>query len=107
VPTLVSLTYRLMVTVLSWLALPARSSASKDAEILVLRHEIPVLRRANQRPKPAWSVRAAFARVLPAALRHRIVTPGTLLRWHRRLVAAKCASRNPLGAPRSLAISRS
>jgi putative transposase len=86
VPVLVSLIYRLMVTVLSWRPLLARSSVSKDAEILALRHEIMVLCRANQKPKPAWSDRAvlaALARVLPAELRrHRIVTPGPLLRWH-------------------------
>ena len=102
-PVLVSLTYRLLVTVLSWLALLARSSASKDAEILALRHEIAVLRRANQKPKPTWSERAvlaALARVLPTALRrHRIVTPGTLLRWHRRLVTAKWRQPKPPGRP--------
>ncbi|MFC7305087.1 integrase [Streptomyces monticola] len=88
----VSLLYRLLVTVLSWLALRARSSASKDAEILALRHEVAVLRRANPKPKLVRSERAllaALAHILPAALRrHRIVTPGTL-RWHRRMVAAK------------------
>lgn len=80
---LVSLTYRLLVTVLSWLALLARSSASKDAEILALRHEVAILRRANPKPKPTWperAVLAALARILPKVLRgHRIVTPGTLL----------------------------
>jgi putative transposase len=83
----VALAYRLLVTVISWLALLARSSASKDAEILALRHEVAVLRRANPRPRLSWSDRAvlaALARILPRALRaHRIVTPGTLLRWHR------------------------
>ena len=44
---LVPLVYRLLVTVVSWLSLPARSSASKDAEILALRHEVAVLRRAK------------------------------------------------------------
>jgi putative transposase len=79
--------------VLSWLALSARSSASKNAEILVLRHEVAVLRRGNPKPRVDWADRALFAalaRILPTALRaHRIVTPGTLLRWHRRMVAKK------------------
>ena len=99
----VTLAYRLLVTVTSWLALLARSSASKDAEILALRHEIAVLRRANPRPRLSWSdraVAAALARVLPRALRaHRIVTPGTLLRWHRALVAAKWRQPRPPGRP--------
>ena len=90
---LVPLVYRLLVTVVSWLSLPARSSASKDAEILALRHEVAVLRRTNPKPKLLWSDRAvlaALARVLPKRLRSgRLVTPGTLLAWHRRLVAAK------------------
>ena len=76
----VALAYRLLVTVVSWLALLARSSLSKDAEILALRHEVAVLRRANPRPHLSWTERAvlaALARVLPKALRTcRIVTPG-------------------------------
>ena len=89
----VSLAHRLLVTVLSWLALLARSSASKDAEILALRHEVAILRRANPKPRLAWNERAvlaALARILPKAQRaRRIVTPGTLLRRHKRMVAAK------------------
>jgi putative transposase len=95
----VSLAYRLLVTVLSWLALLARSSSSKDAEILALRHEVAVLRRANPRPRMSWTDRAvlaALSRIMPKALRaHRIVTPGTLLRWHRRLVTAKWRQPRP------------
>jgi hypothetical protein len=99
----VALAYRLLVTVVSWLALLARSSASRDAEILVLRHEVAVLRRANPRPHLSWTERAvlaALARVLPKALRTcRIVTPGTLLRWHRRMAAAKRSQPRPPGRP--------
>ena len=99
----VALVYRLLVTVVSWLALLARSSASKDVEILVLRHEVAVLRRANPRPRLSWTERAvlaALARVLPKALRaRRIVTPGTLLRWHRRMAAAKWRQPRPPGRP--------
>jgi hypothetical protein len=85
--------YQLILKVFSWLALLARSSAAKDAEILVLRHEVAVLRRQRATAKPTWSDRALLAaptRLLPKALRaHRIVTPATLLAWHRRLVAKK------------------
>jgi putative transposase len=89
----VRLIYRFAVTVLSWLRLLARSSASKDAEILILRQEVAVLRRVNPKPRLEWTDRAvlaALSRILPRALRlHRIVTPGTLLRWHRRMVTRK------------------
>jgi putative transposase len=98
-----SLVYRFFVTVLSWFVLLARSSASKDVEILVLRQEIAVLRRQAGRPKLTWSDRAviaALARLLPKQLRaHWIVAPGTLLSWHRRLVAAKWRQPRPSGRP--------
>jgi putative transposase len=102
----VALAYRLMVTVLSGLALLARSSSAKDVEILALRHEVAVLRRANPRPRMSWADRAvlaAIARIMPKGLRAwRIVTPGTLLRWHRRLVAAKWRQPRPPAARRYL-----
>jgi putative transposase len=99
----VALAYRLLVTVLSWLALLARSSSAKDAEILALRHEVAVLRRTNPRPRMSWTDRAmlaALAKIMPKKLRAwRIVTPGTLLRWHRRLVAVKWRQPRPPGRP--------
>ena len=79
------LAYLLMIRVLDWLALLARSDISKDVEILVLRHEVAVLRRQIACPKPDWADRAmiaALTRLLPRHLRlHRIVTPATLLAW--------------------------
>ena len=99
----VALAYRLLVTVLSWLALLARSSSHKDVEILALRHEVAVLRRTNPRPRMSWTDRAvlaALARIMPKRLRaRRIVTPGTLLRWHRRLVAARWRQPKVPGRP--------
>ena len=73
----------MMIRVFGWLVLLGRSQASKDAEIMVLRHEVAVLRRQATQPKPDWAGRAilaALARLLPTVLRaRRLVTPGTLL----------------------------
>src|SRR3954447_18199115 len=81
----------MLTRVLSWLALLARTDATKDAEILLLRHEVAVLRRHTPRPMLSWVDRAllsALSRLLPPPLRRlRLVSPRTLLRWHAQLVA--------------------
>lgn len=97
------LLYVIAIRVFGWLVLLGRGQTSKDAEIMVLRHELMVLRRQVARPKPDWADRAvlaALARLLPAVLRaHRIVTPGTLLAWHHRMITRKWPYPNRPGRP--------
>ncbi|MBV8809411.1 MAG: transposase [Acidobacteriaceae bacterium] len=97
------LLYLIFFRLLNLLLLLGRSSASKDVELLVLRHEVAMLRRANPKPRLDWADRAVFAalvRALPTMLRvHRLVTPGTILCWHRRLVAKKWMYPNRVGRP--------
>jgi transposase InsO family protein len=85
------LAYLILARTASWLVLLARSDAAKDVEILVLRHEVAVLRRHHPHPRLNWVDRAmlsALSRLLPVDLRRlRLVSPRTLLRWHAQLVA--------------------
>jgi hypothetical protein len=93
----------MFVRLTGWLALLARSSASKDAELLALRREVAVLRRQHLRPRldrTDRAVLAALARLLPGPLRmSRLVTLGTLLRWHKRLVCWRWTYPHRTGRP--------
>jgi hypothetical protein len=98
------LLYLIFCRVLDWLMLLTRTTAAKNAEILVLRHEVAILRRQNPRPRLCWSDRAVFAaliRPLPKPLQTwRLMTPATVLNWHRRLVARKWTHPDRGGRPR-------
>jgi hypothetical protein len=106
----VRLVYVVMVRVFGWLFLLGRSEGVKDAEILVLRHEVAVLRRQVARPKLCWSDRALFAGLaglLPRELRAcRLVTPAALLAWPRRLIAEHWTPPNTSGRPPIAAVIR-
>jgi putative transposase len=97
------LLYLLCCQVLRWLALLARSSATKDAELLLLRHEVAVLRRQVTRPRVDWADRAVLAglaRLLPRRSRRGLfVRPETLLRWHRDLVRGRWTYSHRRGRP--------
>src|SRR6188472_1456737 len=78
---------------LGWIVLCTRSDTTKDIEILVLRHQLAVLQRRTPRPQTTWTDRAliaALTRLLPVRRRlGLLVTPATILRWHRELVARR------------------
>ena len=99
----VRMLYLFLIRMIGWMALVARSAASKDAELLMLRQEVAVLRRQNPKPRMDWADRAllaALARLLPKPLQmNRLVTPETLLRWHRRLVRWRWAYPHRGGRP--------
>jgi putative transposase len=100
---LVSLCYLVLRWLLQLVTLRVRSDEWKELEIVVLRHELAILRRQTRRP-PITAVDrlflAAASRLLArASWRFFIVTPATLLRWHRRLVAKRWTYAHPVGRP--------
>jgi transposase InsO family protein len=84
--------YLVVLRLFGWLALLARSDRAKDAEILILRHQVAVLRRQVKTPRMSWADRAilaVLARLLPRSQLHQlclIISPRTLQRWHASLV---------------------
>jgi putative transposase len=100
---LVSLCYVLLRWLLEFVALRAGSKECKDLEIIVLRHELAILRRTTRRPAITLVDRVLLAvasRLLPRARwQSFIVTPATLLRWHRDLVAKRWTYARPVGRP--------
>src|SRR5206468_6723811 len=100
----VRLLYLILLRVLGWITSLTRSEASKDAEILVLRHQLLVLRRQAGAPKPSWAGRAIISALVRRIARTRrlrlFVTPRTLLRWHADLVKRRWTYPRPeLGRP--------
>jgi putative transposase len=97
------LLYLILRQMLGLVLLLGRTSYAKDVELLVLRHEVAILRRTNPRPRMNWADRALLAALvarLPRALRRRrLVTPDTILRWHRRLVRRRWTYPNRTGRP--------
>jgi putative transposase len=96
--------FLLITRAASWLRLSRREETWKTAEILILRHQLAVLqRRQPRRPKLNWADRALLAallRVIPKARRHGLrllVTPDTILRWHRDIVRNRWAARSMRG----------
>jgi putative transposase len=96
--------YLLVISLLSWMRLARRSGAWKDAEILLLRHQLDVLQRKQvRRPRLRWSDRAliaALAGVIPKAQRaglRLLVTPDTVVRWHRDLLRRRWAAKSRAG----------
>ena len=96
--------FLLITPLTSWLRLSQREETWKTAEILILRHQLAVLqRRQPRRPDLDWADRALLATmlgVIPKARRHGLrllVTPDTIVRWHRNIVRRRWAARSMRG----------
>ena len=104
------LVYLAVTRIFAWLVLLARSQASKDAEILVLRQQLSVLARTAKPSTASWAERAlvtALARLLPKQRRlGLLVTPRTLLRWHRDLITRRWTQPPAPGRPSKTAALR-
>src|SRR5262249_34570073 len=105
--------YRVVLRVFGWLALLARSDRAKDAEILILRHQVAVLQRQVKAPRLSRADRAvlaALARLLPGSQLRQlclIVSPRTVLRWHASLVRRHWSyPRRAPGRPRTASAMR-
>ena len=105
--------YMAALRIFGWLALLARSDYAKDAEILLLRHQVAVLQRQVKSPRLSWADRAllsALARLLPGARLRQlrlIVSPRTLLRWHASMVRRRWTyPRRAPGRPRTAQVIR-
>ena len=93
--------FLLAVQIPAWLRLSRRPPAWKDAEILLLRHQLAVLQRQTPaRPRLTWNDRALFAALLTLIPRsrhgalHSFITPGTILRWRRDIVRRRWAAKS-------------
>jgi transposase len=105
--------FLLITRLMSWLRLSQREETWKTAEILILRHQLAVVQRQQpRRPDLDWADRALLATILgviPKARRHGLrllVTPDTILRWHRDIVRRRWAARSMRGKTGRPAIRR-
>src|SRR6266705_2777992 len=96
--------FLLITRVTTWLRLSRREEEWQTAEILILRHQLAVLqRRQPRRPDLNWADRALLAALLSVIPKSRhqglrlLVTPDTILRWHRDIVRRRWAARSKRG----------